>query len=195
MAMRQFHRQAVSTIFGIWFAVATCFPAIASKAEVVAPANTSLKTALGSEESLLSEIRQVMRDAGYPALITVDERGQPRARTVDAFAPDGSMTIWVATRPNTRKVAQIQSNSAVTLYYFDASSRSYVTLMGEAELIDDEATKKDKRRDRDGDRLYPDFPNDYLLIKVKPSYVEALIPSYRGDPDTWAPIRIDLVDP
>ena len=45
------------------------------------------------------------------------------------------------------------------------------------------------------DRLYPDFPNDYLLIKIKPRYVEALIPSYRGDPDTWAPIRVDLVDP
>ncbi|MGA1108082.1 MAG: pyridoxamine 5'-phosphate oxidase family protein [Pseudomonadales bacterium] len=155
----------------------------------------SLETARPSKESLLSEMRQVMKDAGYPALITVDEQGQPRARTVDAFAPDASMTIWVATRPNTRKVAQIQSNSAVTLYYFDASSRSYVTLMGEAELIDDEATKKDKRRDRDGDRLYPDFPNDYLLIKIKPSYVEALIPSYRGDPHTWAPIRVDLVDP
>jgi general stress protein 26 len=193
--MRQFLNHSVSAIVSLWFAVSAVFLAITSQAEDLAPASTSLETARGSKENLLSEMRQVMKDAGYPALITVDEQGQPRARTVDAFAPDASMTIWVATRPNTRKVAQIQSNSAVTLYYFDASSRSYVTLMGEAELIDDEATKKDKRRDRDGDRLYPDFPNDYLLIKIKPSYVEALIPSYRGDPDTWAPIRVDLVDP
>ena len=193
--MRQFLNHSVSAIVSLWFAVAACFLAIASQAEDLAPANMSLETARVSQENLLSEIRQVMKDAGYPALITVDEQGQPRARTVDAFAPDASMTIWVATRPNTRKVAQIRTNSAVTLYYFDASSRSYVTLMGEAELIDDEATKKDKRRDRDGDRLYPDFPNDYLLIKIKPRNVEALIPSYRGDPDTWAPIRVDLVDP
>ncbi len=193
--MRQFLNHSVSAIVSLWFAVAAVFLAITSQAEDLAPASTSLETARVSKENLLSEMRQVMKDAGYPALITVDEQGQPRARTVDAFAPDASMTIWVATRPNTRKVAQIQSNSAVTLYYFDASSRSYVTLMGEAELIDDEATKKDKRRDRDGDRLYPDFPNDYLLIKIKPSYVEALIPSYRGDPHTWAPIRVDLVDP
>ncbi len=193
--MRQFLNHSVSAIVSLWFAVAAVFLAITSQAEDLAPASTSLETARVSKENLLSEMRQVMKDAGYPALITVDDQGQPRARTVDAFAPDASMTIWVATRPNTRKVAQIQSNSAVTLYYFDASSRSYVTLMGEAELIDDEATKKDKRRDRDGDRLYPDFPNDYLLIKIKPSYVEALIPSYRGDPHTWAPIRVDLVDP
>jgi general stress protein 26 len=193
--MRQFLKHSVSAIVSLWVAVAAVFLAITTQAEDLAPASTSLETARGSKENLLSEMRQVMKDAGYPALITVDEQGQPRARTVDAFAPDASMTIWVATRPNTRKVAQIQSNSAVTLYYFDASSRSYVTLMGEAELIDDEATKKDKRRDRDGDRLYPDFPNDYLLIKIKPSYVEALIPSYRGDPHTWAPIRVDLVDP
>jgi general stress protein 26 len=193
--MRQFLKHSVSAIVSLWFAVAAVFLAITTQAEDLAPASTSLETARGSKENLLSEMRQVMKDAGYPALITVDERGQPRARTVDAFAPDASMTIWVATRPNTRKVAQIQSNSAVTLYYFDGSSRSYVTLMGDAELIDDEATKKDKRRDRDGDRLYPDFPNDYLLIKIKPRYVEALIPSYRGDPHTWAPIRVDLVDP
>jgi general stress protein 26 len=193
--MRQFLKHSVSAIVSLWFAVAAVFLAITTQAEDLAPASTSLETARGSKENLLSEIRQVMKDAGYPALITVDDQGQPRARTVDAFAPDASMTIWVATRPNTRKVAQVQSNSAVTLYYFDALSRSYVTLMGEAELIDDEATKKDKRRDRDGDRLYPDFPNDYLLIKIKPSYVEALIPSYRGDPHTWAPIRVDLVDP
>ena len=145
-------------------------------------------------ERLLAEMREVMAAAGYPALITVDEGGQPRARTVDAFEPDAAMTVWIATRPNTRKVAQIRNHPAVTLYYFDASSRSYVTLMGQAELVDDVETKMAMRRDRDGARLYPDFPDDYLLIKITAEYLEALVPSYRGDPETWAPIRVDLLE-
>ncbi|MEL0093652.1 MAG: hypothetical protein VW738_10620, partial [Pseudomonadales bacterium] len=70
--MRQFLNHSVSAIVSLWFAVAACFLAIASQAEDLAPANMSLETARPSKESLLSEMRQVMKDAGYPALITVD---------------------------------------------------------------------------------------------------------------------------
>ncbi|MEX0942332.1 MAG: pyridoxamine 5'-phosphate oxidase family protein [Pseudomonadales bacterium] len=140
--------------------------------------------------NLLELARGTMAAARYCALITVDEKGQPRARTVEPFAPDKNFSIWIATRPNTRKVAQIAENPKVTLYYFDAQQRNYVTVMGTARLVVDEDTKIAMRRPVDSDRLYPDFPDDYLLIEVTPTWLEAIVPGYRGDAETWRPASV-----
>ena len=145
-----------------------------------------------TDAQALSEMRAVVEQVAYPALISIDETGQPRARTVDAFTPDDNWVVWVATKPNTRKVAQIREYPAVTLYYFDVANRNYVTVMGTAELVNDDQVKSRMRRDSDHAGLYPDFPHDYLLIKITPSIIEGLIPSYRGDPSNWAPFRVDL---
>jgi len=153
---------------------------------------SSAAAAAAGREDLLAEARDTIERVPYPAFITVDEQGQPRARTVDAFAPDENFVVWIATRPNTRKVAQIKGNPRVTLYYFDAERRNYVTLMGTARLVDDAGVKRAKRRPADSERLYPNFPDDYLLIEVTPDWLEGLLPSYRGDPETWRPAVIEF---
>jgi general stress protein 26 len=109
---------------------------------------------------------------------------------VDPFPPDENFSVWIATRPNTRKVAQIVENPKVTLYYFDDDERNYVTIMGTARLVTDDATKTAMRRPADSDRLYPDFPYDYLLIEVTSDWLEAIVPGYRGDRDTWRPASV-----
>ena len=63
---------------------------------------------------------EVMQAARYCALITIGPDGRPQARTVDAFAPEDDLTVWIGTNRVTRKVAEIQANPQVTLYYFDA---------------------------------------------------------------------------
>ena len=147
-----------------------------------------------TDAQALNEMRSVVEQVTYPALISIDVTGQPRARTVDAFTPDDNWVVWVATKPNTRKVAQIREYPAVTLYYFDVANRNYVTVMGTAELVNDDQVKSLMRRDSDHAGLYPDFPHDYLLIKITPSTIEGLIPSYRGDPSNWMPFRVELTD-
>ena len=148
---------------------------------------------LADEKPVLEVAREVMASARYCALITIDDTGQPRARTVDPFTPEEDFTIWMATRPVTRKVSQIEQNERVTLYYWDSDSRSYVTLMGHAALVDDEDTKRRLRRPEDNERFYPDFPDDYLLIRFVPDYLEAIVPGYRGDAETWAPARHEFI--
>jgi len=98
--------------------------------------------------------------------------------------------VWVATRPVTRKVEQIRNNPKVTLYYWHAETRSYVSIMGMATIVDDESVKVTMRRDVDTDKLYPRFPVDYLLIKIQPIVLEGVLPGYRGDSKTWAPSRV-----
>lgn len=141
------------------------------------------------ERPLLEVAREIMLSARYCALISIDVEGQPRARTVDPFEPGDNFVVWMATRPVTRKVDQIRKNPKTTLYYWDSDASSYVTLMGTAELVDDEATLKAMRREQDSERFYPDFPDDYLLIRFTPDYLEAIVPGYRGDRETWAPAR------
>ena len=144
-----------------------------------------LSAASDDDRKLLELARKTMDDARYCALITNDSEMQPRARTVDPFPPDEEFNVWIATRPVTRKVGQIKAHDKVTLYYWHAESSSYVTLMGSAALVDDNAIKQKMRREADSERLYPNFPDDYLLIKVTPLWIEAMVPGYRGDRQTW----------
>ncbi len=142
---------------------------------------------------LLRAAREIMQAARYCALITVDDAGRPRARTMDAFAPDENMIVWMATNPKTRKVAEIRRDPRVTLYYYDAASQSYVTISGGARLVDDKVEKQ-KRWKEEWKGFYPDRAASYLLIAVTPERLEVLSPS-RGighDLVTWRPPAIEI---
>src|SRR5215472_4849456 len=68
-----------------------------------------------SREKLISTAREVMKTARYCALITTGDQGRTNARTMDAFAPDENMIVWLATNPLSRKVAEIRRRPRVTL--------------------------------------------------------------------------------
>lgn len=148
--------------------------------------------AWASDQEFLELARETIAKVRYAALATVDSDGQPRTRIVDAFAPDEDFVIYVSTKPHTRKVQQIRQQNKVTLFYFDAEGRNYVSIMGEAELIDDIAIKRAMRRETDSERIYPNFPDDYLLIRITPIWLEGLLRGYRGDSKTWQPNRVDF---
>jgi general stress protein 26 len=148
--------------------------------------------ASAQDQAVLDLAAALIQRVRYGALISVDDQGQPRSRVVDGFAPDEDFVIWVATRSTTRKVEQIRAHPQVTLYYWDPENRSYVSVMGQATIVDDLETKLRRRRAADNDRLYPLFPADYVLIKVTPDWLEGLLPGYRGNSDSWAPVSVDF---
>jgi general stress protein 26 len=112
-----------------------------------------------------------MTSTRYCALITTDRTGWAHARTMDAFAPEKNMVVWLATNPRSRKVAEIRRHPTVTLYYFDRESQAYVTLYGRAQLVNDSAEKA-KHWKEDWKAFYPDRDKSYLLIKVTPERLE-----------------------
>ena len=156
------------------------------------PSAFSSELATSEDDKILKLARDVIKSTRYATLATVDEDGQPRTRIVDAFAPNDDMLIYVATKPNTRKVKQIEENHQVTLFYFDPVQFNYVSIMGNAKLIDDIAVKTKMRRESDTEKFYPNFPDDYILIEISPIWLEGLFPGYRGDPDTWMPARVNF---
>lgn len=148
------------------------------------------------EAKVLEAARAIIADDPDCALITVDTDGQPRARTVTASPPEEDMTIWIATRPATRKVEQIRHHHRVTLYFNDDAKGSYVSVMGRATLHDDLPTIEAKNfwKDPKLHVFWPDYPDDYLLIEVEPLWIEVLGHGVAPHPETWRPQAVVLED-
>lgn len=126
------------------------------------------------------------------ALITLNETGQPQARTMDPFPPEENFVIWFGTNRNSRKVSEIRNDPRVSIYYGEASGNGYVVINGTAVLVDD-TIAKEKYWKKEWERFYPDRSN-YLLIKVIPENLEVI--SYEhglsGDSVSWRAPNIDL---
>lgn len=142
-----------------------------------------------SEAEILSAARAIIERDPNCALITVDGNGQPRARTVRASAPGDDMTIWIATRPSTRKVEQIRGHDRVTLFFAVDEELSYVSVMGRATLHDHPAAAGAPRIFDEDELLtfWPDYPEDYLLVRVEPIWLEVLGHGIDAHPVTWRP--------
>jgi general stress protein 26 len=167
-----------------------------AEAQVQAPA-APVRQAQGGPDraTVLKVAREVMQQARYCDLVTIGEDGQPQARVIDAFAPEADMTVWIATNPLSRKVAQIRKDPRVTLLYFNPSAMAYVTVIGRATLVTDPAEKAKRWKD-DWATLYSDRNrgSDYLLVKITPSRLEVSAEGLgiHNDKATWKPVVIDL---
>jgi len=160
-----------------------------------APPTPAPPTPAPTRAQVLEAAADLMRGARYCTFATVDEEGQPRARVVDPFPPEKDMTVWMATKAATRKVAQIRRNPRATLLCFDGAKKGYVTLLGTATLVDDPAEKA-RRWKPEWKDFYDDENRgpDYLLIRLKPSRLEVLSPAdgLGNDPRTWVPVSLAL---
>lgn len=140
-------------------------------------------------ESIIKAARQIIVADPNCALITIDADHQPRARTVTASPPSRDMTIWITTRASTRKVQQIKDNAKVTLYFNDDVEGSYVSVMGTASLYPDleSAGVENWFPDAAFKGFYPNYPDGFVLIEVKPTWLEVMGRGIKGHPETWRP--------
>ena len=126
-------------------------------------------------EKTLEAAKTAIASAKFCFLITVDETGQPRARLMEAFAPDEKMVVWFGTNPATRKVGQIRKNPRVTVAYYDAAGPNTVTMAGKARVVD--AASEKKKHWRDGwDAFFPGGPEgkNYTVIEFVPEQIEVI---------------------
>jgi len=145
------------------------------------------------EQEIQTASRKIITDSYFGTLITIDQQGQPRARVMEVFAPEADFTIWMATNPKSRKVVQIENNPQTTLHYFDKNAMGYVSLMGKAFIVNDNAIKATKWK-AGWDKFYQNQEEAYLLIKFIPESLELIsIPNgFTGDEKTWQPHKVIL---
>ncbi len=97
-----------------------------------------------SDSKLIGIAREIMDSAGTCALITLDQKGRPRVRTMDPFSPDSNLIVWLGTNVKSRKVSQIRNDPRVTLYYLENDNSGYVMIHGMAELVDPQDEKEER---------------------------------------------------
>ena len=122
-------------------------------------------------DSLLIYARMIVDSSNSRVLVTVDETGKPRARTMSPFTPEEDWTIWLGTFPTSRKAKQIKNNPNVVVFYYDSKSFSYVNVSGTARLVNDPDLKA-KYWKEGWKRFYPDRDTDYILVEVTPERLE-----------------------
>ena len=131
----------------------------------------------------------------FVGLVTVDESNRPRVRTVRAFrlkqptTARERFTVFILTRPSTRKIDQIAKNPLVTLYFNENQRAAYATIMGRATVHRD---PKNPRLQSFLDSatvhfFWPAFPRDFVMLEVTPDWLEFIGPGIWNDPNTWRP--------
>lgn len=91
------------------------------------------------DPSRLPELaREVIREAKFPMLATVDPEGQPRVRPVSPVRVEADFTIYVANLRLYQKTREIANNPRVELAYL-APNHDQVRITGEAEVLADQA--------------------------------------------------------
>jgi len=144
---------------------------------------------------IVAAARSIIAKSRYATLVTLGEKGEPRARIVDPFAPDSAFVVWVATNPATRKVGEIKRDGRVVLLWFEPGNPGYVSLSGKAVLVTAQR-EKNAHWKKEWEEIYPNRNrgSDYLLIRIKPTRMEVV--SYKdnlvGDKKTWQPAGIDF---
>jgi len=144
-----------------------------------------------TQNKVKNAAREIMHAATTCALITIDEEGNTRVRTMDPFLPEENFTVWLGTTKNSRKVQQIKKHPVVSLYYLDSDATGYVCIQGTAELVDDKAAKE-KWWKKKWEAFYPNKNDNYLLIKITPQWMEVSSTTrcIYSDPTTWQPPKI-----
>jgi general stress protein 26 len=142
---------------------------------------------------VLAAAREIMTAQQYCALITLDETGRPQARTMNPFAPDEDMVVWMATNTRSRKVDHIRRDPRVSLYYSDhGKATGYVAINGKAVLVDDMKEILARKRDY-WDQAFPG-PKNLVLIKVIPERLEVVNykQGFGADPATFRATSIEM---
>ncbi len=153
-------------------------------------------------EVIVKAARTLMESDENMALVSVDEEGQPRVRTVRAFLSDvdqadhrKTMTVWVMTRDSTRKVEQIRRQPQVTLYFNDDANFSYLTIMGTATVHTDptnHGVKAFLALEGYKEFFWPKFPEGFVMLEIQPVWIEFMGPGVKNHPQNWRPQAIEF---
>lgn len=166
---------------------------------VARDASSALPTAelhLAAEpDVVLDSAMALMRRDGTAGMVSVDADGRPRIRSVGSFLLDSAttprerFTVFVYTRRSTRKIDQLERDPRVTLYYTDDARISYATLMGRAVVHRDPAHPR-LQPFLDSATIaffWPKFPDDFVMLEIRPEWLEFMGPGAWNHPETWRP--------
>lgn len=119
-----------------------------------------------SPEELLQQASELIDAVAFCFAVTTDERGESHARVVQARKPSADWTVDFLTNRRCRKVREIERTGRMTLAYQDDASKGYVSLIGDASIVDDVELKR-SRWVPAADRWNPGGPDDPAVVYAR----------------------------
>lgn len=148
--------------------------------------------------TIIAAARQIIKDDYIGVLVTIDEQGMPRARPVGVADPRDDWSLWISTRRGSRKTRQIAANPKAALHFgFDDTLNNhqnsfYASFMGLASVHTDTETILASGLGKKYRHLWPDYPNDFALIRFKPQRLEVMGKGIEPSEGTWQPQGVML---
>ena len=144
-----------------------------------------------SESEIKSVAYQIIKESEYSMLVTLDSNNKPTTRLMDHNIINEDLVIYLITNPRSRKITHLNNNPSVSINFQSKDRKSYVSINGEAELINDISLKR-KYWKYEWTPFYSDIENDCILIKINPQILEIVSSNENisSDPITWRPLTL-----
>ncbi len=170
----------------------------ATQAEHKAPSTANYR--IDDEATIIAAAKAVIDEDYIATLITIDDNGVPRARSVGIWSPDNDLVLWLGTRRTSRKVEQIRNNPKATVHFAQDdvnggyANAYYASFMGTATVHTDDATVQLRSPEEKYRRSqWPDFPDDYAAIRFETKWLEVYGRGIKGKPENWQPQAVTIM--
>jgi general stress protein 26 len=96
-----------------------------------------------SRAEVIEQLAKLIHDIDFAMLTTVDDDGTLRSRPMSTQKTPFDGTLWFFTEASAPKVDDIERERQVNLGYADPKEQRYVSVSGTAQLVRDEAKKRE----------------------------------------------------
>jgi general stress protein 26 len=146
-----------------------------------------------SDDYLESIAFDIIKESQNCVFVTLNSENKPTTRIMEHNIYNKNFEIYLVTNPFSRKVSHLKSNPIVSLNFQSNDRLSYVSVNGEAQLIDD-IKLKNKYWKEEWTPHYKNIETDCVLIKIIPESLEivSLTNEVLGDSKTWKPKTISI---
>lgn len=120
------------------------------------------------------DVRKIIDDAKWGYLATWSPDG-PRVRPISGLVDD-SMTAWMATGTDSRKVQQIKADPKAEICYCVPSGMAHIRLSGTIEMVEDKTKREWFYKTQEYMAKFFSSPDDpgYTLLKLTPEKIEVM---------------------
>jgi len=123
---------------------------------------------MGEHNSDFEKLKDMIKDIDLCMLTTVDETGNLHSRPMSLNSDvDTNGNLWFFTSSNSHKASEIEQRSKVNVSFVDSRDQRYVSISGNAELVNDRQKIKELWKPI-LKAWFPDGPDqaDVALLKV-----------------------------
>lgn len=96
-----------------------------------------------TNQEAIKTLRELIKDIDFAMLTTIDADGSLLSRPMSTQEAEFDGDLWFFTSADTGKVGDIRGNSRVNVAYARPDDQTYVSVSGEAELLNDRAKMKE----------------------------------------------------